>query len=120
MNGFSDNRVSISSDSTVLYSVPLVLNSLCKLDVSIFPFDTQRCNLTFGSWSYHGQELALTSAKNPVSLESFVTNGEWVLVNFTAQTVEPEFDGISYPQVCVWFVCFCFCFCFLVGLVCDC
>ena len=79
--------------------VPVVVHSVCKLDVSRFPFDTQVCNLTFGSWAYDGHELNLSEATKAVDLGSYITHGEWEVLNFTSQRIEPLFSGVPYPQV---------------------
>ena len=51
--------------------------SLCKVDVTYFPFDTQICVLKFGSWAYNGLELNVTNLSDSGDLGSFVTNVEW-------------------------------------------
>ena len=77
----------------------MVLRSVCQLDVSRFPFDTQTCNLTFGSWAYTGHELNLSEAAEAVDLRSYITHGEWHLASLTSQRIEPVFSGVPYPQV---------------------
>ena len=64
MPGKGDYRPSISSTGSVSYNFPTVLSSACSVNVRYFPFDTQRCNLQFGSWSHHGSELDIES-KHP-------------------------------------------------------
>ena len=62
--GLKNYRVYISSTGTLSYNFPSVLKSVCRVNVRYFPFDTQRCQLQFGSWSHHGFELDLVS-NNP-------------------------------------------------------
>ena len=64
MPGKADYRASVSSSGLVSYNYPTVLTSACRVNVRYFPFDTQKCNLQFGSWSHHGFELDL-EPKNP-------------------------------------------------------
>ena len=33
--------------------------SSCSIDVTNYPFDKQQCDMTFGSWAYHGKEIDL-------------------------------------------------------------
>ena len=47
----------ILSDGSMNYPFPSFIKSSCVVDVTFFPFDTQRCRLQFGSWSYDGTEL---------------------------------------------------------------
>ena len=49
----------VYNDGTVKYKYPSFIKSSCVVDVTYFPFDTQKCRLQFGSWSYHGHELDL-------------------------------------------------------------
>ena len=57
MPGREDYKATIYSDGSVTYNFPTVLKSVCRIDVTYFPFDTQVCKLTFGSWTHHGYEL---------------------------------------------------------------
>ena len=61
MPGKTDYRVSISSDGTLSYNFPTVIKSICRVDVTYFPFDAQNCSLQFGSWSHHGMELDIVN-----------------------------------------------------------
>ena len=33
---------------------PTEIHSICKIDITYFPFDEQKCPLVFGSWTYTG------------------------------------------------------------------
>ena len=51
-------------DGTINYNFPTIIKSLCKVDVTFFPFDVQVCRFKFGSWMHHGFDLNLSmSAK---------------------------------------------------------
>ena len=43
-----------------------------------FPFDVQKCNLKFGSWTYGGWSLDLQMQEADIS--GYISNGEWDLV----------------------------------------
>jgi len=36
-----------------------IYKSSCTMDFKYFPFDEQRCNMTYGSWTYNGREVVL-------------------------------------------------------------
>lgn len=55
--GYMRSRAMIYFDGTVFWPPPTQLRSTCKIDVTYFPFDSQRCYLKFGSWTYHGKRL---------------------------------------------------------------
>lgn len=33
------------------------VRSYCKIDIEWFPFDAQKCEMKFGSWTYNAHEL---------------------------------------------------------------
>ncbi|XP_069137979.1 neuronal acetylcholine receptor subunit alpha-10-like [Argopecten irradians] len=82
--GYDGYRANIYSDGSVYYNFPTVVESRCLVDVERFPYDTQKCGMTFGSWSHHGYEMDLIY-KNPYGdLSSSVINVEWNISSFTA------------------------------------
>ena len=54
------------SDSSVNYTL-----------VANYPFDEQACHMKFGSWTYNGEELNVTSFTNHIILDNLSPNGEW-------------------------------------------
>ncbi|XP_067665509.1 neuronal acetylcholine receptor subunit alpha-10-like [Haliotis asinina] len=79
--GLKDYRPSYNSDGFVTYNFPTVITSLCKVDVTYFPFDTQTCALKFGSWAYHGLQINITNRSSAGDMSSFKVNTEWDLVS---------------------------------------
>lgn len=75
--GLLDYRAIIHSDGTVRYTFPTKLETFCQLDVSRFPFDSQICTLTFGSWVHNGFEIDVTSLVGKVDLSQTKENAEW-------------------------------------------
>ena len=70
----------VSSDGTVGWNFPAVVNSFCKLDMKFFPWDQQACKFIIGSWSYDGTKLDLSNRSVSGDISSFSTNGEWDLI----------------------------------------
>lgn len=58
-----------------------IFKSTCHIDVRWFPFDVQRCELKFGSWTYGGWSLDLQMLEADIS--GYTANGEWDLVGET-------------------------------------
>lgn len=75
--GLLDYRAIIHSDGTVRYTFPTKLETFCQLDVSRFPFDSQICTLTFGSWVHNGFKIDVTSLVSKVDLSQTKENAEW-------------------------------------------
>lgn len=55
-----------------------IFKSTCYIDVRWFPFDVQRCELKFGSWTYGGWSLDLKMLEADIT--GYIANGEWDLV----------------------------------------
>jgi len=54
--------------------------SSCRIDVTFFPFDEQRCPLKFGSWTYDGFQMDLVNLSSSGDLTKYTSSGEWDLV----------------------------------------
>lgn len=64
-----------------MYVPPGIFKSTCKIDITWFPFDDQRCEMKFGSWTYDGLQLDLQLQDEAGGdISSFITNGEWDLL----------------------------------------
>ncbi|CAH8843599.1 unnamed protein product [Trichobilharzia szidati] len=44
--------VLVHSSGKVTWSIPVQLKTSCKVDITLFPFDYQNCEIQFGSWIY--------------------------------------------------------------------
>ncbi|ESO83030.1 hypothetical protein LOTGIDRAFT_64373, partial [Lottia gigantea] len=82
--GLTDFRPKIKSDGSIHYNFPTVLHSLCTIDSTYFPFDTQTCPLKFGSWSYDGFHVDVKNVSASADTSSFKKNTEWELVSVEA------------------------------------
>ncbi|CAB1327075.1 unnamed protein product [Coregonus sp. 'balchen'] len=50
----------------ITWDMPAITKSSCVVDVSYFPFDWQWCNLTFGSWTYNGNQVDIAMGDGTV------------------------------------------------------
>ena len=56
-DGTYPTNVVVKNNGTCLYVPPGIFKSTCKIDVTWFPFDDQRCEMKFGSWTYDGFQV---------------------------------------------------------------
>lgn len=56
-SGPMDTNVKLRYNGEITWDSPAITKSSCVVDVSYFPFDSQECNLTFGSWTYNGNQV---------------------------------------------------------------
>ncbi|XP_071165103.1 neuronal acetylcholine receptor subunit alpha-10-like isoform X2 [Mytilus edulis] len=101
MNGMDKNRAIVYSDGSVYYNFPTLIEVICPIDVTSFPFDTQVCALLFGSWVYHGNQLDMLARDNPGDLSSMKTNVEWVIQKIVVERHEVVYGCCPdpYPDV---------------------
>ena len=52
-------NVLIEPNGNVMWVPCSIYKSSCTIDVEYFPFDEQRCNMSYGSWTYDGNEVKL-------------------------------------------------------------
>ena len=74
------------NNGTIFYNRPTKYSFSCKLDLRYFPFDTQHCTMTFGSWKYSKKKLDLIpfnssdKIKN-ISISEDFSHNEWNIIN---------------------------------------
>ena len=74
------SHVSVSYNGYILWSRPGIVVSTCFFDLKDFPYDQQICELKFGSWSYHGEQLNLILDNNSIDISNYQENEGWDLI----------------------------------------
>ncbi|XP_013911907.1 PREDICTED: neuronal acetylcholine receptor subunit alpha-7-like, partial [Thamnophis sirtalis] len=95
-------HVLVNSSGYCQWLPPGILKSTCRIDVRWFPFDTQKCNLKFGSWTHDGWLLDLRMLESDTS--GYVSNGEWELVGVPGSENRVYYDCCREPYLDVTFV----------------
>ncbi|KAJ8382639.1 hypothetical protein SKAU_G00034170 [Synaphobranchus kaupii] len=92
-------NVLVNASGYCQYIPPGILKSTCYIDVRWFPFDVQKCNLKFGSWTYNGWLLDLQMLS--VDISTYIPNGEWDLVGVPSKRNELYYECCKepYPDV---------------------
>ncbi|CAG0897306.1 unnamed protein product [Darwinula stevensoni] len=83
-DGTFHTNVVVRSNGSCLYIPPGIFKSTCKIDITWFPFDDQRCEMKFGSWTYDGFQVgsrARSHFQESGDISSYVANGEWDLID---------------------------------------
>uniref|UniRef100_T1IUD0 Uncharacterized protein n=1 Tax=Strigamia maritima TaxID=126957 RepID=T1IUD0_STRMM len=80
-DGTYPTNVVVRSNGSCTYIPPGIFKSTCKIDITWFPFDDQKCDMKFGSWTYDGYQLdLLLQGEEGGDISTFITNGEWDLI----------------------------------------
>nr|XP_054766787.1 neuronal acetylcholine receptor subunit alpha-7-like [Lytechinus pictus] len=87
-------QVEISSDGTVSWLSPAVITSTCLFDVTLFPFDVQKCVFEFGPWAspHNEEDLDFFFERNETTIDRYRENGVWEIVK---DTVKKEYVSYS-------------------------
>ncbi|NXU53791.1 ACH10 protein, partial [Turnix velox] len=99
--GSMETNVVLRWDGHIMWDSPAITRSSCKVDVSYFPFDGQSCPLTFGSWTYNGNQIDLHNRLETGDLRDFVENVEWEVLGMPATRNVITYGCCSepYPDV---------------------
>uniref|UniRef100_A0A3Q2DJV9 Neuronal acetylcholine receptor subunit alpha-7-like n=1 Tax=Cyprinodon variegatus TaxID=28743 RepID=A0A3Q2DJV9_CYPVA len=95
-------NVLVNSSGFCEYLPPGIFVSTCNVDVRWFPFDIQRCELKFGSWTFDGWLLDIQMKEADVS--GYMPNGEWDLMEVPGGRNEVFYDCCAEPYPDVTFV----------------
>ncbi|XP_076750264.1 nicotinic acetylcholine receptor alpha7 subunit isoform X2 [Xylocopa sonorina] len=104
-DGTYPTNIVVKNDGTCLYVPPGIFKSTCKIDITWFPFDDQRCEMKFGSWTYNGFQLDLQlQNESGGDISSFITNGEWDLLGVPGKRNEIRYNCCPEPYIDITFV----------------
>ncbi len=63
---YAQFRAVISHKGRVHWEPGGVFKTMCEIDITYYPFDEQKCELTFGAWSYHTSKMNLTNSSGTI------------------------------------------------------
>lgn len=80
----------------MVWEPPAIYKSSCVIDVEFFPFDVQKCDMRFGSWTYDGNQVDLVhicskdesstaKIKQGVDMRQFYQSVEWDILESSAK-----------------------------------
>ncbi len=69
---------------------PMVVTASCNMELTYFPYDTQTCDLKYGSWAYDSSVIALEAVETP--LKEYQENPEWELTNTSIVLNDKKYD----------------------------
>ncbi|CAH1801331.1 unnamed protein product [Owenia fusiformis] len=79
--------VKVDSKGSVLWVPHMTLKTKCAMNFRRFPYDTQTCQLKFGSWIYTMKQLDLQPSDELKDLNSFKQPRGWVLTKFNHKRI---------------------------------
>jgi len=105
---FGSTNFLVDNNGVVLWVPPAKYRAFCKIDLRLWPHDTQTCKLKFGSWTSHGDQidLGLFHGMPTVDKLNFYTaNKEWQVENSRATRNTNKYKGVpeTYPDITLTF-----------------
>ncbi|CAH1776797.1 unnamed protein product [Owenia fusiformis] len=105
MNGYrfthidiSEHKAKVSSNGTVSISRVMHLATSCTLNLTLYPYDDQTCDINIGSWNWNAEELLFVN--DGLSVDNFELSTLWALIGTWNKSHilrnKAESDGYSY------------------------
>uniref|UniRef100_A0A0K0FBH0 Acetylcholine receptor subunit alpha-type acr-16 n=1 Tax=Strongyloides venezuelensis TaxID=75913 RepID=A0A0K0FBH0_STRVS len=87
-------NILVNYDGTIIWQPPAILKFSCTMNIVFFPFDSQYCEMKFGSWTYDGSKVELTTYPEIFDISKLIENTEWSLIDKYA------IQNIQYYKCC--------------------
>ncbi|XP_031328924.1 neuronal acetylcholine receptor subunit alpha-2-like isoform X1 [Photinus pyralis] len=96
---FGGSHALVYPNGEVLHVPPLKQTVLCEFDLRNWPFDTQSCELKYGSWVHHGQEveLALYNNEARIDLSDLLLHNSWKIIDTGAAITSTKYVCCPEP-----------------------
>ncbi|XP_057676427.1 5-hydroxytryptamine receptor 3A [Corythoichthys intestinalis] len=92
--------VYVTHDGLVRNYKPIQVVTACTLNIYNFPFDVQKCSLTFQSWLHTIDDINITLMRSPEELREdksvFMNQGEWELLHILSNYKIFSVDNDDY------------------------
>ncbi|ESO13039.1 hypothetical protein HELRODRAFT_62259, partial [Helobdella robusta] len=79
--GSSKYKAIVYSNGSVSYATAGKTSTLCGLDMTYFPFDTQFCDIHIDSWTYTDSQVQIRRKTKKLDISSYRYNGIWDLID---------------------------------------
>ncbi|KAK1344090.1 hypothetical protein QTO34_014649 [Cnephaeus nilssonii] len=94
----------VTSDGHIVYSKPMRVTSICRLDIFYFPFDQQNCTFTFSSFLYTVENMLLGMEKEvweiaDTSRDIVSTHGQWELLGINKANPKMSVGSSLFDQI---------------------
>ena len=88
----TEQKMTVTAQGAVIMTGGNMINTVCAVDVTYFPFDVQVCDLIFQTWEY-GPQVRFRPTMPKMDLSNFIENGVWSL---SKTEVEASTDNTGY------------------------
>ena len=96
-----ETKMLFYSDGRIQWFAPAQIKTICTIDITYFPFDEQKCTITFGSWSYMENAFDMRLERETADLDRYTPSGEWKLISLKAARKTVKYTCCEYKFVTV-------------------
>lgn len=90
------NKIAYYSGS-VLWVPTSKFKTYCSLDLKMWPFDQQTCDIKLGSWTYDAYQLKLKLADSTIEDKYYYKDLEWIIVSSNVEKNTKHYDCCPEP-----------------------
>ncbi|XP_058793003.1 neuronal acetylcholine receptor subunit alpha-3-like isoform X2 [Phymastichus coffea] len=83
IENYESRHCIVRQDGEVTWIAPTVFHSFCDFNLVLWPFETNTCELTIGSWNHNGDEINIKLQDKGFDLQ-YYSAGEWRVQNVSA------------------------------------
>lgn len=98
----------VYSNGEILWIPRSLFSSTCAIDLNIFPFDTQNCSLSFGSWAYDNTQIDMEFYDNvtEIDLNDYEPSKEWNVEKEKLRSIKTHsrFENKNYTVLTYYLV----------------
>ncbi|XP_075249528.1 neuronal acetylcholine receptor subunit alpha-3-like [Convolutriloba macropyga] len=91
--------IKVTNEGNAMWFQPVVLTSTCSMDVRDFPYDTQRCTISYGPWQHTADEVDIFCEKDTVDVLSYTEHTQWVLRETSCERLEDYFQEKRFSHL---------------------
>ena len=80
-----NEALNLYNTGEIFQSKPSIIKFSCPLDLHEFPFDIQKCNMYFGSWTFNDKMLMLVpydEIERQIDVLPSFSHSEWKMINY--------------------------------------
>ena len=85
----------MTKDGKIVYFPSYQITFTCKMNLRFFPYDTQKCRLTFGSWVHNSRVLNITDIPENVGVlfsEYGYLANDFLFLNATGERISETYE----------------------------
>lgn len=73
----SNTELIVHSNGSIIWYLCRVIKTRCDIDITKYPFDSQTCVITIGTWYSEDRLVRISTIEDQIWMEAFPSNHEW-------------------------------------------